>query len=65
MNITYNWFGVANEAEVAQRVFDFDDWNSYTIANFTPFYVSEEQFINFWWWNPKIVSEYSNNSGES
>jgi hypothetical protein len=48
-NVTLNWFGVANEAEVAQRVFDLDDWNIYTIANFTPFYVSEEQFLEFWW----------------
>lgn len=54
MNITYNWFGVANEAEVSQRVFDLDDWNIYTIANFTPYYVSEEQFLNFWWHPPKV-----------
>lgn len=55
MNVTYNWFGVSNEAGVGQRVFDLDDWNIYTIANYTPFYTSEEQFINFWW-NPPIVS---------
>ncbi|KAI6192849.1 hypothetical protein M3Y99_01913900 [Aphelenchoides fujianensis] len=49
MNVTYNWFGVANEAEVSQRIFDLDDWNIFTIANFTPFYLTEEQFLNFWW----------------
>lgn len=46
MNVTYNWFGVPNEDGVSQRVFDFDDYNIYTIANFTPFYVSEERFID-------------------
>ncbi|CAD5226291.1 unnamed protein product [Bursaphelenchus okinawaensis] len=49
MNITYNWFGVANEAGVAQRVFDVEDWNIFTVGNYSPFYSSEEQFINFWW----------------
>ena len=49
MNATHNWWGVANEAEVAQRVFDLDDWNIYSLALWTPFYTTEELFINFWW----------------
>lgn len=54
MNVTYNWFGVATEGDVAQRVFDGDDWNIYTIANYTPYYLTEEYFLNFWWHPPKV-----------
>ncbi|CAJ0963174.1 unnamed protein product, partial [Mesorhabditis belari] len=53
MNVTHNWFGSGNDAEVAQRIFDLDDWNIYTLADYSPFYTSEELFINFWW-NPKL-----------
>ncbi|KAJ1365161.1 hypothetical protein KIN20_025391 [Parelaphostrongylus tenuis] len=49
MNVSYNWWGTGNDAEVAQRVFDFDDWNTFTLAEFSPFYVTNELFINFWW----------------
>lgn len=49
LNVTHNWWGVANEAEVGQRIFDLDDWNSLSRADFSPFYTSEELFINFWW----------------
>ncbi|VDK79012.1 unnamed protein product, partial [Onchocerca ochengi] len=49
MNVTYNWWGIANEAEIYQRIFDFDDWNIFTLAMFNPFYVTEENFISFWW----------------
>lgn len=55
LNVTHNWWGVANEAELGQRVFDVDDWNSLSRAQFSPFYTSDEQFINFWWWNPGIA----------
>ncbi|WKY09273.1 hypothetical protein Q1695_001993 [Nippostrongylus brasiliensis] len=49
MNVSYNWWGTGNDAEVAQRVFDFDDWNTFTLAEFSPFYITNELFINFWW----------------
>ncbi|EYC44991.1 hypothetical protein Y032_0443g1557 [Ancylostoma ceylanicum] len=49
MNVSYNWWGTGNDAEVAQRVFDFDDWNTFTLADYSPFYVTNELFINFWW----------------
>ncbi|TKR61179.1 hypothetical protein L596_028324 [Steinernema carpocapsae] len=48
-NVTHNWWGKGNEAEIAQRVFDMDDRNIYTLARFSPYYTSEELFINFWW----------------
>ncbi|CAG9540523.1 unnamed protein product, partial [Cercopithifilaria johnstoni] len=49
MNVTYNWWGVSNEAAIYQRIFDFDDWNIFTLTMFSPFYVTEENFISFWW----------------
>uniref|UniRef100_A0A183G227 SRCR domain-containing protein n=1 Tax=Heligmosomoides polygyrus TaxID=6339 RepID=A0A183G227_HELPZ len=52
MNVSYNWWGTGNDAEVAQRVFDFDDWNTFTLAEYSPFYITNELFINFWW-NPR------------
>jgi hypothetical protein len=55
MNVTYNWWGTANDAEIMQRVFDFDDWNTYMLADYSPFFVTEEIFLDFWW-KPSIVS---------
>ncbi|GMR58343.1 hypothetical protein PMAYCL1PPCAC_28538, partial [Pristionchus mayeri] len=49
MNVTYNWWGVANEAQIAQRIFDVDDWNTYTKAEYSPFFVTEEHFMEFFW----------------
>lgn len=57
MNVSYNWWGTGNDAEVAQRVFDFDDWNTFTLAEYSPFYITNELFINFWW-NPRKVSHF-------
>ncbi|KAI1717620.1 scavenger receptor cysteine-rich domain-containing protein [Ditylenchus destructor] len=60
MNVTHNWWGVANEAEVSQRIFDLDDWNIYTVAEFSPYYTTEELFINFWWHPKKGQLSYAN-----
>uniref|UniRef100_A0A914HL06 SRCR domain-containing protein n=1 Tax=Globodera rostochiensis TaxID=31243 RepID=A0A914HL06_GLORO len=49
LNATHNFWGVANEAELGQRVFDVDDWNSLCTAETSPYYTTEELFINFWW----------------
>ncbi|KAL3080363.1 hypothetical protein niasHT_038403 [Heterodera trifolii] len=49
LNATHNFWGVANEAQLGQRVFDVDDWNSFCTALTTPYYTTEELFINFWW----------------
>uniref|UniRef100_A0A158R482 SRCR domain-containing protein n=1 Tax=Syphacia muris TaxID=451379 RepID=A0A158R482_9BILA len=49
INVTYNWWGCGNQDEINQRIFDFDDWNIYSLANYSPFYVTEELFIDFWW----------------
>ncbi|VDK28403.1 unnamed protein product [Anisakis simplex] len=55
MNVTLNWWGMGNEAQIAQRIFDFDDWNIYTLAEYSPYFVADEQFIHFWW-KPQTVN---------
>ncbi|VDO43648.1 unnamed protein product [Haemonchus placei] len=60
MNVSYNWWGTGNDAEVAQRVFDFDDWNTFTLADYSPFYVTNELFINFWWKPRKASGQLAN-----
>ena len=32
-----NWWGTRNPHEIRERIFDFDDWNSYAIARFSPY----------------------------
>ncbi|KAG1658471.1 Protein bark beetle [Nymphon striatum] len=41
INVTNNWWGTSDEVEIQKKIFDFDDWNSYAIANFIPFLTSE------------------------
>ncbi|XP_074593530.1 C-type lectin domain-containing protein bark beetle [Brevipalpus obovatus] len=41
INLTENWWGTANSTRIRERIFDFDDWNSYAIANFDPLLISE------------------------
>ncbi|RWS09858.1 uncharacterized protein B4U79_09122 [Dinothrombium tinctorium] len=41
VNVGYNWWGTSNTSKIEDRIFDFDDWNSYAIANFNP-YLAEE-----------------------
>ena len=37
MDATYNYWGTNYESEILKRIFDFDDWNSFSIAEFYPF----------------------------
>ncbi|XP_076314291.1 LOW QUALITY PROTEIN: protein bark beetle-like [Tachypleus tridentatus] len=37
LNVAYNWWGTTNVTEIRERIFDFDDWNSYAVADFSPF----------------------------
>lgn len=37
VNLTFNWWGTTNQQEIRERIFDFDDWNSYSIAQWYPF----------------------------
>lgn len=37
LDATYNFWGSNDEATIKERIFDFDDWNSFSIAEFYPF----------------------------
>ena len=54
MNVSHNWWGTGIPGEITQRIFDFDDWNIYSVAEFNPYYVTKEKFID-WWWKPNKV----------
>lgn len=59
INIRENWWGTYNSTLIKDRIFDFDDWNSYALANYTP-YLATENFdsiainddeLNLYKWN--------------
>ena len=37
INVEENWWGSPNHTIIRNRIFDFDDWNSFAIADFSPF----------------------------
>ena len=39
LNAEQNFWGTADIERIRQRVFDFDDWNSYAITHFLPYYL--------------------------
>lgn len=39
VNVVRNYWGTANLEQIRERIFDFDDWNSYAIAKFRPYYL--------------------------
>lgn len=43
VNVTKNYWGRTDYAGILERIFDFDDWNNYAIADFFP-YLTEPQF---------------------
>lgn len=36
MDVRENWWGTAIQARIVDRIFDFDDWNNYAIADYFP-----------------------------
>ena len=38
-----NYWGSADINVIRDRIFDFDDWNSYAIAHFLPYYLQVRQ----------------------
>lgn len=54
MNVSHNFWGTQSATGTLQRIFDFDDWNVYARAAWNPYYVTEENFID-WWWQPSLV----------
>ncbi|KAI1309118.1 Protein bark beetle [Halotydeus destructor] len=41
LNAKENWWGYFAPDKISQRIFDFDDWNSYSVADFSPFLATE------------------------
>jgi hypothetical protein len=39
LNVEQNFWGSADINVIRDRIFDFDDWNSYAIAQFLPYYL--------------------------
>ncbi len=39
LNAEQNYWGTANLDRIRERLFDFDDWNSYAITHFLPYYL--------------------------
>lgn len=39
MNAEQNYWGTSDLEEIRQKLFDFDDWNSYAITHFLPYYL--------------------------
>lgn len=37
INVRENWWGTTDAREIRRRIFDFDDWNSFAVADFSPF----------------------------
>lgn len=37
VNVEANWWGSPDASYIRERIFDFDDWNNYAIADFQPF----------------------------
>ncbi|XP_013781367.1 protein bark beetle-like [Limulus polyphemus] len=37
LNVAQNWWGTTNVTEIREKIFDFDDWNSFAVADFSPF----------------------------
>ncbi|KAL3873370.1 hypothetical protein ACJMK2_036499 [Sinanodonta woodiana] len=37
LDVRYSWFGVTDQLSIKERIFDFDDWNSYAIAQYFPY----------------------------
>ena len=37
LNVKENYWGTTNQSDIKKRIFDFDDWNNFAIAEFLPF----------------------------
>ncbi|GFY53687.1 protein bark beetle [Trichonephila inaurata madagascariensis] len=37
INVGSNWWGTTQVNDIQKRIFDFDDWNGYVIADFNPY----------------------------
>lgn len=42
VNVAFNWWGSLNASDIKARIFDFDDWNGYAAADFSPYLARAE-----------------------
>ncbi|KAG7306290.1 hypothetical protein JYU34_008890 [Plutella xylostella] len=43
LDVTENWWGSAQERDIKNQIFDFDDWNNHAVATYLP-YLLEDSF---------------------
>ncbi|XP_034826785.1 protein bark beetle isoform X2 [Maniola hyperantus] len=43
LDVVENWWGSADEKEIRNQIFDFDDWNNHAVATYMP-YLLEDSF---------------------
>ncbi|XP_015594324.1 protein bark beetle isoform X2 [Cephus cinctus] len=41
VDVSENWWGTADDAQIRQKIFDFDDWNDHAVANFRPYLATD------------------------
>lgn len=41
LDATENYWGTSDQARIVARIFDFDDWNSFAVAEYFPFLVAD------------------------
>ena len=46
MDVERNYWGVTDELSIRRRIFDFDDWNNYVIADYFPYLTSQDPNSN-------------------
>ncbi|CAG7818624.1 unnamed protein product, partial [Allacma fusca] len=42
VNVVRNWWGSSDPRRIKERIFDFDDWNSYAIASYRPYLLKDD-----------------------
>lgn len=59
VNAAENYWGSASLADINERIFDFDDWNSYALAEVNPFLVQESLTAATIMAEPRDMAYYS------
>lgn len=57
LNVRENWWGTAEQESIKRKMFDFDDWNSYAIAEFSPFLGSSDHGAALFTFNEGMSSK--------
>ena len=42
LDVRENWWGSSQQPVIREKIFDFDDWNSYAVAEYYPFLISDQ-----------------------